>query len=190
MFQATHDTWSSSLLGEQVNKLTSPTVNTNSGETILIEDDYGHRVLPHTQYATVCHFSTFLPLKPRHLSLSERNCRRAIVTITSRPTGKQARVSCQLAIKALSCLQLARRRMARTMTLRTLVSCRLKTRLASPGTLWEDKACPRSGTRRSTRRTPTLTRGRRRCARSGIKETKNVSFNVIIVRGRLGKCLH
>ncbi|KAF5272242.1 hypothetical protein FQA39_LY01324 [Lamprigera yunnana] len=46
-YMATHDAWSSNLMGNQsLNKLTSPTVNTNSGEMILIEDESGPRVLP------------------------------------------------------------------------------------------------------------------------------------------------
>lgn len=46
-YMATHDTWSASMVGNHsINKITSPTVNINSGEMILIEDECGPRVLP------------------------------------------------------------------------------------------------------------------------------------------------
>ncbi|KAK5645359.1 hypothetical protein RI129_006659 [Pyrocoelia pectoralis] len=46
-YMATHDTWSASMMGNQsMAKLSSPTVNINSGEMILIEDECGPRVLP------------------------------------------------------------------------------------------------------------------------------------------------
>ncbi|XP_031349365.1 partitioning defective 3 homolog isoform X2 [Photinus pyralis] len=46
-YMATHDTWSASMMGNQsMAKLSSPTVNLNSGEMILIEDECGPRVLP------------------------------------------------------------------------------------------------------------------------------------------------
>ncbi|XP_023311786.1 partitioning defective 3 homolog isoform X3 [Anoplophora glabripennis] len=46
--KATHDTWTSSMLGNSsFGNLTSTTVNMTNVEPILIEDEYGSRVVPH-----------------------------------------------------------------------------------------------------------------------------------------------
>ncbi|KAF5279144.1 hypothetical protein FQR65_LT03390 [Abscondita terminalis] len=46
-YMATHDTWSGSMIVNQsLTKILSPTVNSNCGEIILIEDESGPRVLP------------------------------------------------------------------------------------------------------------------------------------------------
>lgn len=45
--QATHDTWNATMFADQTSPNTaSTTVNLQSGEPILIEDEYGSRVLP------------------------------------------------------------------------------------------------------------------------------------------------
>ncbi|XP_025835451.1 partitioning defective 3 homolog isoform X2 [Agrilus planipennis] len=52
---ATHDTWTTSMLAagnQSLAKGPPQTVNLNSGETILVEDDYGPRVIPHQNSRT------------------------------------------------------------------------------------------------------------------------------------------
>ncbi|XP_057664576.1 partitioning defective 3 homolog isoform X2 [Diorhabda carinulata] len=60
-YKATHDTWSSSMLGNNsFGNMSSATVNVATAEPILIEDEYGSRVLPHPQKINV-HVTNKIP---------------------------------------------------------------------------------------------------------------------------------
>ncbi|KAJ8934997.1 hypothetical protein NQ314_013068 [Rhamnusium bicolor] len=62
-YKATHDTWSSSMLGNSsYGNLTSTTVNMTSAEPILIEDEYGSRVLTHPNQQINVHITNKMNL--------------------------------------------------------------------------------------------------------------------------------